>query len=127
MKMDKQRWQQIETLYHAALERSPDERTAFLADACADDSGLLREVEAFRRAILIFIISLAESLQLYHHHARLLLFLRGREGVYVVNGSGQVFEFREIGRQFGEILRRIEKEVNRSEVLLHSFGRRQVP
>src|SRR5215470_19782426 len=49
MKMDKQRWQQIETLYHAALERPPDERAAFLADACADDSGLLREVEALLR------------------------------------------------------------------------------
>src|SRR5262245_4961406 len=45
MKMDKQRWQQIETLYHAALDRAPDERAAYLADACADDSGLLREVE----------------------------------------------------------------------------------
>ena len=30
MMMDKQRWQQIETLYHAALEREPDERAAFL-------------------------------------------------------------------------------------------------
>src|SRR5262252_7519932 len=49
MKMDKQRWQQIETLYHAALERPPDERAAFLADACADDSGLLREVEELLR------------------------------------------------------------------------------
>jgi len=49
MKMDKQRWQQIETLYHAALERAPDERAAFLADACADDSGLLREVEELLR------------------------------------------------------------------------------
>jgi eukaryotic-like serine/threonine-protein kinase len=49
MKMDKQRWQQIETLYHAALERTPDERSAFLADACADDSGLLREVEELLR------------------------------------------------------------------------------
>jgi len=49
MKMDKQRWQQIETLYHAALERAPDERAAFLADACADDSGLLREVEGLLR------------------------------------------------------------------------------
>src|SRR5262250_2133040 len=49
MKMDKQRWQQIESLYHAALERTPDERGAFLADACADDSGLLREVEALLR------------------------------------------------------------------------------
>src|SRR5262245_17550638 len=44
IKMDKQRWQQIETLYYAALERPPDERAAFLADACADDSGLFREV-----------------------------------------------------------------------------------
>src|SRR5262245_1760439 len=49
MKMEKQRWQQIETLYHAALERAPDERAAFLADACADDSGLLREVEELLR------------------------------------------------------------------------------
>jgi hypothetical protein len=49
MNMDKQRWQQIETLYYAALERAPDERAAFLADACADDSGLLREVEELLR------------------------------------------------------------------------------
>jgi hypothetical protein len=47
--MEKLRWQQIETLYHAALERAPDERVAFLADACADDSGLLREVEELLR------------------------------------------------------------------------------
>src|SRR5262249_33729406 len=49
MKMDKQRWQQIETLYHAALERAPDERAAYLADVCADDSGLLCEVEELVR------------------------------------------------------------------------------
>src|SRR5262252_7154578 len=49
MTLDKQRWEQVETLYHAALERPPDERAAFLAGACADDSGLLREVEALLR------------------------------------------------------------------------------
>src|SRR5215471_13573339 len=49
MTLDKQRWEQVETLYHEALERPPDERAAFLADACADDSGLLREVEALLR------------------------------------------------------------------------------
>src|SRR5499426_1490818 len=49
MMMDKQRWQQIETLYHAALERALVRRAAFLADACADDSGLLREVEELLR------------------------------------------------------------------------------
>ena len=40
--MDRDRWRQIEQLYHAALERAPDERTAFLAETCADDSGLRR-------------------------------------------------------------------------------------
>jgi len=49
MTLDKRRWQKVETLYHAALERAPDERVAFLADACADDSGLLREVEELLR------------------------------------------------------------------------------
>src|SRR5262245_38824570 len=49
MKMDKQRWHQIETLYHPALERATDGRAAILADACADDSGLRREVEELLR------------------------------------------------------------------------------
>lgn len=38
--------QQVEALFHAALERAPDERAAFLAQACADDPGLLDEVSA---------------------------------------------------------------------------------
>lgn len=48
--------------------------------------------------------------RLYRRHARLLLLLLRREGVYVVNSSGQVFGFREIGRQFGGILRSIEND-----------------
>ncbi|MGH9855629.1 MAG: serine/threonine-protein kinase, partial [Blastocatellia bacterium] len=47
--MERNRWQQIEELYHAALERAPDERMAFLAEACAGDSGLRREVEELLR------------------------------------------------------------------------------
>ncbi len=47
--MNNQRWRQIETLYHAALEHAPEERAAFLAEACADDSGLRREVEELLR------------------------------------------------------------------------------
>jgi serine/threonine protein kinase len=41
--MDPSRWQQIEELYHAALECEPGERAAFLARA---DPGLRREVES---------------------------------------------------------------------------------
>jgi eukaryotic-like serine/threonine-protein kinase len=47
--MDRNRWQQIEELYHAALERAPDQRVAFLAEACAGDSDLRREVEELLR------------------------------------------------------------------------------
>src|SRR5262245_35261629 len=36
--------QQIETLFHAALERESAERAAFLAEACADDQSLLAAV-----------------------------------------------------------------------------------
>src|SRR5262245_16399192 len=38
------RLQQIEDLFHAALEREPAERAAFLAEACADDQSLLDAV-----------------------------------------------------------------------------------
>jgi len=47
--MESNRWRQIEELYHAALERAPDERASFLAETCADDSGLRREVEELLR------------------------------------------------------------------------------
>ncbi len=36
--MKPERWQQIEQFYHAALERAPEERAAFLDTACADSS-----------------------------------------------------------------------------------------
>src|SRR5262249_36780813 len=42
--MELDRWEQIERLYHAALEREPDAREAFLAEACAGDEDLRREV-----------------------------------------------------------------------------------
>jgi serine/threonine protein kinase/Tol biopolymer transport system component len=44
--MEPERWQQIERLYHAALERAEDQRAAFLRDACSDDDALRREVES---------------------------------------------------------------------------------
>ncbi len=47
--MTPERWQQIEQLYHSALERKANERAAFLAEACADDEALRREVESLLR------------------------------------------------------------------------------
>src|SRR6516165_9765300 len=38
--------ERIESLYHAARLRPPDERAPFLADACGGDGDLQREVES---------------------------------------------------------------------------------
>jgi len=40
------RWSRVETLYHAARERAPRERAAFLDAACRDDAQLRHEVES---------------------------------------------------------------------------------
>src|SRR5215510_5184558 len=48
-RMKPERWKQIERLYHAALEHEPDARDAFLAQACAGDEELRREVEKLLR------------------------------------------------------------------------------
>jgi Tol biopolymer transport system component/predicted Ser/Thr protein kinase len=44
--MDPQHWTRIEALYHAALARQPDERSAYLAEACAGEPELRREIES---------------------------------------------------------------------------------
>ena len=44
--MKPDRWEHLEPLYHAALERAPDERVAYLEQACAGDAELRREVES---------------------------------------------------------------------------------
>jgi Tol biopolymer transport system component len=46
MKMAPDRWAQVERLYHAALTRPLQERAAFLAEACAGDEELRREVDS---------------------------------------------------------------------------------
>jgi TolB-like protein/Tfp pilus assembly protein PilF/predicted Ser/Thr protein kinase len=43
--MTPERWQQIEELYYAALERDATERAAFLDEACGGDEALRQEVE----------------------------------------------------------------------------------
>lgn len=48
--MTPERWQQIDRVLDAVLEREPDERAAFLGEACAGDEELRREVESLLRA-----------------------------------------------------------------------------
>lgn len=44
--MTPERWQQVELLFHSTLARERGQRAAFLAQACAGDEPLLREVES---------------------------------------------------------------------------------
>ncbi|MDQ3252961.1 MAG: serine/threonine protein kinase, partial [Acidobacteriota bacterium] len=44
--MKAERWQEVERLYHAALECEEEARAAYLAEACAGDEALRREVES---------------------------------------------------------------------------------
>src|SRR5438552_1460004 len=43
---DGERFQEIERLYHLALEQEPSQRAGFLRSACANDDSLLKEVES---------------------------------------------------------------------------------
>ena len=44
--MKPERWQQLDQLFHSALEREPPERGAFLDEACGGDESLHNQVEA---------------------------------------------------------------------------------
>ena len=48
--MKPERWQQLDTLFHSALELSQKERAEFLDEACAGNDLLRREVEALLAA-----------------------------------------------------------------------------
>ena len=48
--MTPERWQQINQLFHSALQRGPGERAIFLAGACGDDEVLQREVETLLKS-----------------------------------------------------------------------------
>ncbi|MDT4968287.1 MAG: eukaryotic-like serine/threonine-protein kinase [Acidobacteriota bacterium] len=43
--MTTDRWQMIKEIFHASLERGPDQRSSFLEDACRGDNSLRQEVE----------------------------------------------------------------------------------
>jgi eukaryotic-like serine/threonine-protein kinase len=44
--MNPERWERVEQIYHAALDREPDQQAAYLEEACAGDDSLRKEVES---------------------------------------------------------------------------------
>ena len=73
-------WRRVEEIVHAALERAPAERSAFVREACGNDERLRAEVES-----LLANASVAEKSVL--RIGNLGLHLVGRQiGVYRVEG-----------------------------------------
>src|SRR5438034_11597411 len=44
--MNAERWKQVNDLFQSTVERAPEERAAFLDEACHDDEDMRREVES---------------------------------------------------------------------------------
>jgi eukaryotic-like serine/threonine-protein kinase len=50
MPMRQERWREVEELFESALEHRPEDRAAFLDQACGDDVALRREIESLLTA-----------------------------------------------------------------------------
>src|SRR5918998_3490728 len=48
--MTNNRWQQIKEVFHLALEREPQQRAAFLAEACGGDEAMRRDIDSLIEA-----------------------------------------------------------------------------
>ena len=43
--MEADRWSRIDSIFHRAVERTPEERGRFLDEACCDDEGIREQIE----------------------------------------------------------------------------------
>ncbi len=141
--MDSERWQQVDQLFHSALERDPGAREEFLSQSCAGDDALRREVEAlikWHEQSGTFIETpaadiAAELLSVTESHLRPGLSIGFYEIVSLlgVGGMGEVYlaEDARLGRQVAlkrlaprftldvERVRRFEQEARAASALNH--------
>ena len=95
LKYAPERWQEVDRLVQAAMERAPDERAAFLAEVCADDDDLRREVES----LLLFDGQATGFIETPPHIATAQMFV------------GEVSAPLDAGRTLGHY--RVEREIGR--------------
>ena len=136
--MASQGFSRVEELYHAALERPPGERHAFLEEACRGDEALLREVESLlgheeeARGLLEEPVGEATTRKLTHRRG-------ARLGRYEITdligagGMGEIYRARDtsLGRDVAikvlpeaaaaeeDRLRRFEQEARAASALNH--------
>ncbi|HEX6126606.1 MAG TPA: protein kinase [Pyrinomonadaceae bacterium] len=90
--MDK-KWQQVREIFDSALRRKPEERPAFVVDACGNDKTLLKEVES--------LLSSLDSAQSFLETAA-VTDIAGALAPTLELKNGRSFAHYEIIRQIGE-------------------------
>src|SRR5205807_2316189 len=92
--MNPERWQKLDELFHAALEREPDARAAYVAEVCEADDELRRELES-----------------MLAHHEQSQSFIESP--AYAIAGEAILYDDSDtlVGKSFGpyEILRLLGK------------------
>ena len=141
--MTPERWQQIDQLFHSALERAPQERALFITEACAGDEALKREVESLLKSherAESFIehppsdvaaellaggrVKLAIGQQIGHYAIMALLGVGGMGEVYLAQDMklGRKVALKLLPAQFtteAERVRRFEREARAASSLNH--------
>ena len=114
--MTPERWREIERLYHAALERSAEQRAAFLTGACGNDGALRRELES----LLEYHARAKEFIEKPAADGRLATAVRGLEtssipGRFIGRGFGS-YELKALiaAGGMGEVYRAVDPRLNRT-------------
>ncbi len=136
--MEPERWQQINDLFQSATERAPEERAAFLDQACHGDEGMCREVESliasYERAenfIESPAFEVAPELLTNDRAGALVGELIGHyrvESLIGVGGMGVVYLARRADEQYEKLvaIKLIKRGMDTDSVLRHFRNERQI-
>ena len=137
--MTPERWQQVKYVLASALERGPEERSRFLAEACGDDADLRGAVESLIRAEARDLIPTEPTARPLPSRRRPRLEAGDRLGPYevcallAVGGMGEVYRARDtrLGREVAlktlsqtvaadrDRIARLEREARAASALNH--------
>ena len=129
--MNPQRWQQVNDLFHSAIERAPEERAAFLNEACRGDESLCCEVKALLDSLERTenfsespAFGIASELLVRHRIGALIGELIGHyliEQLIGVGGMGEVYLARDVQLGRKAALKLLPEHLTANEAQLSRF------